>query len=103
MARIIPLHTKLRAARELRGWSILDASKRIGFASHNSLRTLEGLNPDRDPNGGNCSLTTVLEIIRVYWPDVTLEDFTKTTLLFKIVPKNMKDFRKLKGHLAATG
>jgi len=71
--------------------------------SHWTLRTLEGLNPDRDTKGIDCKLKTVLEIIRVYWPDVTLDDFVDSDLLFKFTPKNTASERKLKGYMSATG
>jgi hypothetical protein len=68
-----------------------------------TLRTLEGQNPDREPGLDNCRLKTVLEIIRVYWPDITLEDFANRELLIRAVPKDAKAERRLKGYLAKTG
>ena len=70
---------------------------------HWTLRTLEGMNPDRDTRGIDCRLKTVVEIIRVYWPDVTLDDFSETPLHFKLVAKNATSDRKLKGFMKATG
>jgi len=93
----------LRKARAMRGWSIHQASNRMLDVLPNTLRTLEGLNPDRNPACAECKLKTVLEIIRVYWPDVTLEDFAQRELLIKVVPKNAKANRRLKGFLADTG
>lgn len=97
------LATSLISARARRGWSIHQAANRIGFASHNTLRTLEGLNPDRSTHGLDCKLDTVLKIVAAYWPDVTLEDFVEEESLLKFVPKNVKANRRLKGYLAATG
>lgn len=97
------LSEALIRARRLRGWSIHGAANRMGFSSHNVLRTLEGLNPDRQPGGPSCQLQTVLTIIRTYWPDVTLDHFAEEDLLFKLVPKDPKANRRLKGYLAATG
>jgi hypothetical protein len=75
----------------------------MGFSSHNVLRTLEGLNPDRAPGGSDCKLSTVLTVIRVYWPDITLDDFVDDVLLFKVVAKGPKCTRRLKGYLQKTG
>jgi hypothetical protein len=69
----------------------------------NTLRSLEGKNPDRHPAGLECKLKTVLEVIRLYWPDVTLEDFAEHELLIRLVPKNAKADRRLKGYLKKTG
>ncbi len=97
------LATALIDARERRGWSIHGASQRMGLSSHTLLRTLEGLNPDRDPGGEDCKLSTVLTVIETYWPDVTLDDFADRSLLFKVVSKNPRALRRLKGYLSATG
>ncbi len=97
------LPTALIRAREKRGWTIHEAEKRIGLSSHNMLRTLEGINPDREPGGAACKLATVLKIIRTYWPDVTLDDFSDDELLFKLVAKDVKARRRLKGYSPATG
>jgi hypothetical protein len=97
------LAMSLTAAREKRGWSIYQASNRMIGVFPNTLRSLEGLNPDRNPAGLDCKLRTVLEIIRVYWPHVTLEHFTECDQLLRLVPKNAKADRKLKGFLKATG
>lgn len=97
------LATALIAAREKRGWSIYQASERMPRVYRNTLRSLEGGNPDRDTAGLDCRLHTVLEIIRVYWPDVTLEDFAECEQLVRLVPKDVKAERKLKGFIAATG
>jgi hypothetical protein len=93
----------LLLARDKRGWTIHQAANRIGFPSHNTLRTLEGLNPDRSTHGLDCKLDTVLKIVSAYWPDVTLEDFVEERCVLKFVPKDAKAQRKLKGYLAATG
>jgi hypothetical protein len=103
MSETIPLATKLRNARLVRGWSIHGASERMGLSSHTLLRTLEGLNPEREPGGPDCKLSTVLTLVRAYWPDVTLDDFAGEELLFKLVPKDAKSNRRLKGYLSATG
>jgi hypothetical protein len=90
-------------ARDKRGWSIKLAANRIGFNSTNTLRTLEGLNPDRNTHGLDCKLDTVLKVIETYWPDVTLEDFAEKELLTRVVAKDAKSNRRLNGYLAATG
>ena len=68
-----------------------------------TLRSLEGLNPNRSTDGMECKLKTVLEIVRVYWPDVTLEDFAGDGVLLRLAPKDSNSGRKLKGFLAKTG
>lgn len=97
------LATVLVRAREKRNLSIWQASQKMEGVFPGTLRTLEGLNPDRDPAGDDCKLKTVLEIVRLYWPDVTLEDFTGCELLIRVVPKNAKSERRLKGYLSKTG
>ena len=103
MMKLNILPAAMKVARHKRGWSIHEAANRMGFSSHNVLRTLEGLNPDREPGGADCKLSTVLTVIRVYWPDVTLDDFADEALLFKVVPKDAKANRRLKGYLKKTG
>jgi hypothetical protein len=93
----------LVAAREDRKWSLHEAANKIGLGATNTLRTLEGLNPDRNTHGRDCKLDTVLKVIRAYWPDVTLEDFAEEELLMRVVPKDAKANRRLKGYIAATG
>jgi hypothetical protein len=97
------LAKKLKAARTSRGWSIHGASERMGLSSHTHLRTLEGINPERDPGGPDCRLSTVLKIVTIYWPDVTLDDFVGHPLPFKLVPTNPQASRRLKGYLRDTG
>jgi hypothetical protein len=97
------LATALIKAREKRKLSIWQASQKMDGVFPNTLRSLEGKNPDRHPAGFDCKLKTVLEVIRLYWPDVTLEDFAECELLIRLVPKNAKSERRLKGYLAKTG
>ncbi len=97
------LETALKDARKRRGWSIYQAANRLGFSSTNMLRTLEGLNPDREPGGESCRLSTVLRIIEIYWPDVELEDFCEYESLFKITAKDPTSLRVLKGFYDKTG
>ena len=97
------LSKALAAARKKRGWSIHQAANRIGFPSTNTLRTLEGLNPDRNTDGLDCKLGTVLMVVTAYWPDVTLEDFVEHATPLKFVAKDAKAARRLKGYLASTG
>ena len=97
------LANALVRAREKRRLSIWQASQKMDGVYPNTLRTLEGLNPDREPAGDECKLKTVLEVIRLYWPDVTLEDFADRDLLIRVVPKDAKAERRLKGYLAKTG
>jgi hypothetical protein len=97
------LANALIRAREKRRLSIWQASQRMDGVFPNTLRSLEGKNPDRHPAGAECKLKTVLEIVRLYWPDVTLEHFAERDLLMRLVPKNAKSERLLKGYLAKTG
>ena len=90
-------------ARELRGWSIYQATEHMVGVYPNTLRSLEGSNPDRSPDGLDCKLRTVLEIIRCYWPDVYLSDFAGDECLFDAQPRGPKQKRKLKGYLRETG
>jgi hypothetical protein len=97
------LATALVQAREKRGWTQYSATQRMDGVLPNTLRTLEGGNPDRFTDGMDCKLKTVLEIMRVYWPDVMLEHFTDEGQLLRLVPKDAKAERRLKGYLAKTG
>lgn len=97
------LSEKLIAVRRARGLSIWQASQKMDGVFPATLRTLEGRNPDREPGGDECKLKTVLEVVRFYWPDVTLEDFAGRELLMRLVPKDAKAERRLKGYLAKTG
>jgi hypothetical protein len=97
------LATALIKARDKRKLSIWQASQKMDGVFPNTLRSLEGKNPDRNTDGLECKLKTVLEIIRLYWPDVTLEDFADRTLQMRLVPKDAKSERRLKGYLAKTG
>lgn len=97
------LPTTLIRARERRGWSIYQATQHMVDVYPNTLRTLEGLNPDRDPGGPDCKLRTVLEIVRVYWPDVQLDDFAGADCLFMAAPRNSRAMRRLTADLRETG
>ena len=97
------LSGKLIAARRSRSQSIWQATQKMHGVFPYTLRTLEGQNPERNPRGDRCELKTVLEIIRAYWPDLTLEDFADRELLIRAVPKDAKAERRLKGYLAKTG
>jgi hypothetical protein len=97
------LATALIRAREKRGWTHYSATARMVDVFPNTLRSLEGFNPDRSPEGMDCMLRTVLEIVRVYWPDVTLQHFADEGQLLRLVPVNAKAERRLKGFLSKTG
>jgi hypothetical protein len=103
MLKVNRLATALVSARERRGWTIYQTVQRMDGISHWTLRSLEGDVPDRNTRGIDCRMKTVLEIIRVYWPDVTLDDFVDDDILFKFSPKNVAAERKLKGFMSATG
>jgi hypothetical protein len=97
------LAEKLIKARRLRRLSIWQATQKMDGVFPYTLRTLEGQNPERNPRGDRCELKTVLELIRVYWPEITLDDFTDRELLIRVVPKDAKSHRRLNGYVAKTG
>jgi hypothetical protein len=96
MAKKNRLSRALVRARKKRGWSTYQASNRMHCVLPNTLRTLEGLNPDREPAGEDCKLKTVLDIVECYWPDVTLEDFAGRALLFDVEARDDFAFERLK-------
>lgn len=91
----------IQDAREKRGWTVYAAAERMLGVSHQSLRNLEA----SPALGDECKVRTMLEIIRVYWPDVTLADFlTRPECSFKLIPADKKARRQLNyGSSAATG
>lgn len=97
------LAEKLIKARRIRRLSIWQAAQKMDGVFPYTLRTLEGQNPAREPRGERCELKTVVEIIRAYWPDITLDDFMDRELLIRAVPKDAKSQRRLNGYIAKTG
>lgn len=81
------LSKALIRARKKRGWSTYQAANKMHSVLPNTLRTLEGLNPDREPAGDECKLKTVLDILETYWPDVSFDDFAGRQLIFTCVPR----------------
>ncbi len=79
------LATKLQDARESRNWSLYDADKLMGGrdrgVSTAQLQYLEGgyalrpIPPVWATRGSAIRLSTALDLIVVYWPDLTLADF----------------------------
>ncbi len=94
------LESALAKARRRRKWSYYEASQRSGV-NRNTIRTLEGANPDRKSPGGDTHLRTVLALVKLYWPDITLEDFLEEPSPFRLVPTDSTARRHLKGHLVA--
>ena len=67
-------------ARERAGLTIAQAAERMPSLSPQGLRHLEGRTAGREaPDGRDLRLCTVLDVIRVYWPELNLEDFMPET------------------------
>jgi hypothetical protein len=62
------------------------------------LRNLEVDGATRSTGPGDVRLSTALEILRVYWPDVSLDAFVDHVTLFRIQAKNRTAARRLKGY-----
>ena len=74
-----PWRRALRAAREARGWSFLEASKRTGIGRQ-QLKNLEGhADSTRPTKPEDIRLGTALRLIEAYYPDVLLEDLVPGT------------------------
>jgi hypothetical protein len=94
------LGEKLVAARKRRGWSLAEATRRMEpHVLENTLRTLEGLNPQRAPaDGGEMKMKTAIATMTAYWPDIDIRDFVSDCLL-RVVPRPGRYRSRLK-HLA---
>ena len=91
--------SKLRSARELRGWTHYGAAQRMVGVGHQQLMNLEGVEgATRETDPSDVTLLTAYEIIRVYWPDVGLEDFVGMGCLLRAAPVDSNASRKLKGY-----
>lgn len=64
----------LTEAREKRGWTFHRAAQEMRGVTEQQLRNLEGIGAQRVTDPLNARLGTVIEILRVYHPDVDLDD-----------------------------
>ena len=87
-------------AREARGWSFTAAANRMNGVSEQQLRNLEGIGATRETDPGHIRVTTALEIVRLYWPEVDLVDFCESTDLVARA-KDPTALRRLKGYATA--
>lgn len=66
-------------AREKRGWTVYEACRRGGIGRQCLVNLEEGPTKPQDVKAG-----TMLRLLELYWPDVSLEDFlgckTKLTI-----------------------
>jgi len=105
----MPLHERLRAAREARKLTYYAASHRMRGVNQQQLINLErGPGARRKTDSKKITIHVAAEIVIAYWPDVQLEHFlddpdpdgTKTPLRF--APRDSNASRRLKG-FAPTG
>lgn len=76
----------LTTARERRGWSFHEAAAHMNGVTEQQLRNLERIGSTRKTEPLNVRLGTALEILRVYHPDVSLDDFAGEKTLFRLEP-----------------
>lgn len=84
-------------ARKRRGWSFDRAVQHMRGIYEQQLRNLEGEGATRPTDPLKVSLKNALEILRAYWPDVSLDDFVGEATGFKLVPT---DAARLRAHPA---
>lgn len=83
-----------KAARDKRNWTIYATSARMKGVSRSSLQRLEA---EPTKIGPELKLRTALEVVRVYWPDVRLEDLgIRKTFPLKIMPRDGAAEKKLR-------
>jgi hypothetical protein len=90
---------RLSSARRAKGWTYYRAAQYMKEVRPQQLRNLEG--KGGNPLGthpGSIRLDTALEILRAFWPDLELEDFAGPDCPFRIVPRDKKAARRLKGY-----
>lgn len=68
------LAAKLKRMRKARGWSRYRVAKEAGLAE-NTIRTLEGGNPERAPNPCDVSVAVAGALIELYAPELGWSDF----------------------------
>jgi hypothetical protein len=92
------LAEKLVRVREDRGWTIHAATKNMEGVHNQTLWTLEGRNPHREPApGGEMKLKTAIAIASAYYPDITLQDLMgNVRCLLRLSPKNTHSRRVLR-------
>lgn len=88
---------KKRRDSQGKSWSFTAAANHMAGVSEQQLRNLEGIGATRDTDPGHIRVATALEIVRVYWPDVDLEDFVLGTDL-AAKPRSSVARRRLKGY-----
>ena len=80
-------------AREKRGWTFHRAAQHMRGVSEQQLRNIEGIGAARPTDPLDCKLRTVLEIVRVYWPDVSLTDLVGEDQLLDFRATDRKKLR----------
>lgn len=78
----------LTQARTKRGWSFHVATQHMRGVFEQQLRNIEGEGATRTTDPLNVSLKHVLEILRAYWPDVSLDDLVGEATGFRLVATN---------------
>ena len=86
---------KLVKAREARGWSKTELSKRAEVP-YQSVANLEcGRSVHGPVNPGNVAVRTAIKLCEALWPDLELRDFIPATR-FDLQPRDRKMRRELK-------
>jgi len=96
MEKTRKLSDRLIEARKKRGWSVEEAAKRANM-HHYALRNLEGAIPGRvPPRGGDIKVWTMLELTRIYWPDLQVDDWVDRRTLLRFTPRDSSAKETLK-------
>lgn len=88
-------------AREKRGWTFHRAAQHMRGVNEQQLRNIEGIGAARPTDPLDCRLRTILEIIRVYWPDVQLNDIVGEETLLRFAASDAPSRKRLRGYAAA--
>lgn len=88
-------------AREKRGWTFHRAAQHMRGVSEQQLRNIEGIGAARPTDPLDCKLRTILEILRVYWPDVQLNDLVGEDTLLRVTPSDTAARGKLRVYAAS--
>ena len=98
MLDLLTMKNPFTRAREKRGWTFTGAANRMHAITEQQLRNLEGIGNTRETEPGHVRVETALEIVRAYWPDISLQHFVEDTDL-KACPRDSESRRKLKGYV----
>ena len=92
---------RIGEARKKRGWTFHTAAAHMRGVSEQQLRNLEGIGGQRETEPSKVQAGTMLEILRTYHPDVSLDDFIGSRTLYRLSPRDESAKKRLRRYALA--